>query len=372
MSNIFDYIDWRGDLSFNQSPFNEIDNLILSRVSYFPFDGLIKENETITINEAYARFQKLDIENIHMLQKEDVELFPSVAYSKRFGGLFIKNYISKRDIQAEKQFSAITFVLPDGTTYIAYRGTDNTLVGWKEDFNMSFMESVPSQEEAKNYLNKVALETVDNLRIGGHSKGGNLAVYAAAFCNDEIKSRILEIYNNDGPGFFDTIIETPEYQAISNRIHTYIPQTSIIGRMLKNEGECTVVESTEFGIYQHSLYSWQVLGTKFIKKEQVTKESEFIDKSLKKWLMEVSSEQREKFWVALYEIMSSTNQSTLFQMKSNWLDSSKKMIATYKGLDDETRKIVNETVKCFFSIMKENIKERERRFSLRKERYNEG
>ena len=372
MSNIFDYIDWRGDLSFNQSPFNEIDNLILSRISYFPFDGLISENETITIKEAYSRFQKLDLNHIHMLQKEDIELFPAVAYSERFGNLYIKGYINKRDIQAEKQFSAITFILPDGTVYVAYRGTDNTLIGWKEDFNMSFMESIPSQEEAKNYLNKVALESSENIRIGGHSKGGNLAVFAAAFCNDEIKSRILEIYNNDGPGFFDSIINTAEYQAISNKIHTYIPQTSIIGRMLKNEGKCTVVESTEFGIYQHSLYSWQVLGTKFINKEQVTKESEFIDKSLKKWLMTVDSEQREKFWVALYEIMSSTNQSTLFQMKNNLLDSSKKMIATYKGLDEETRKIVNETVKCFFNIMKENVKERESRFSLRKERYNEG
>lgn len=372
MSNIFDYIDWRGDLSFNQSPFNEIDNLILSRVSYFPFDGLITENETITLKEAYERFQKLDLSKIHMLQKEDTDLFPAVAYSERFGNLFIKNYISKRDIQAEKQFSAITFLLPDSTAYIAYRGTDNTLIGWKEDFNMSFMESIPSQEEAKNYLNRAAAEISDNLRIGGHSKGGNLAVFAAAFCNDEIKPRILEIYNNDGPGFFDTIIETPEYQVVSNRIHTYIPQTSIIGRMLKNEGECTVVESTEFGIYQHSLYSWQVLGTRFIEKEQVTKESEFIDKSLKKWLMTVSSEQREKFWVALFEIMSSTNKTSLYQMKANWFESSKQMIATYKGLDDETRKIVNETVKCFFSIMKENVKEREKRFSLRKERYNEG
>lgn len=372
MSNIFDYIDWRGDLSFNEAPFNEIDNLILSRISYFPFDGLVNEKETITIKEAYARFKKLDLENVHMLQKEDIDLFPAVAYSERFGKLYIKHYANKRDANAEKQFAAITFILPDSTVYVAFRGTDNTLIGWKEDFNMSFMESVPSQEEAKKYLNKVATEIKDDIRIGGHSKGGNLAVYAAAFCNNDIKPRILEIYNNDGPGFFDSIIETKEYQAISDRIHTYIPQTSIIGRMLKNEGACTVVESTEFGIYQHSLYSWQVLGPKFIEKDQVTKESEFIDKSLKKWLMTVSSEQREKFWVALFEIMSSTNKSTLYQMKSNWFESSKKMFTTYKNLDDETRKIVNETVKCFFSIMKENVKEREKRFSLRKEINNEG
>ena len=373
MSNIFDYIDWRGDLSFTQAPFNEIDNLILSRISYFPFDGLFYDNETITLNEAYMRFKSLyPNNNIHMLQKEDTDLFPAVANSNRFGNMYLKNYVSKRDLQTEKQFSAITIMLPDNTTYVAYRGTDNTLVGWKEDFNMSFMESVPSQEEAKNYLNEAAKEIEGKLRVGGHSKGGNLAVYAAAFCDDEINDRIIEVYNNDGPGFFDTIIETSEYQSIANKIHSFIPQTSIIGRMLRNLGTFTVVESTEFGAYQHSLYSWQVMGAKFINKEQVTKESEFIDKSLKKWLMTVSSEQREKFWVAMYEIMSSTNQPTLYQMKNSWFDSSKKMLSTYKNLDEDTKKIVNETVKCFFSIMKENIKEREKRFSLRKERYNEG
>lgn len=372
MSNIFDYIDWRGDLSFSQAPFNEIDNLILSRISYFPFDGLFDESENITVKKAYERFQNLKLEGIHMLQKEDTDLFPAVAKSNRFGNLYIKRFVSKRDIEVEKQFSAITFLLDDGTVYVAYRGTDNTLIGWKEDFNMSFMESVPSQEEAKEYLNKVGYEVEGKLRIGGHSKGGNLAVYAAAFCDKELKDRIIEIYNNDGPGFFDSIINTPEYQSVANMIHSYIPQTSIIGRMLRNEGTCTVVESTEFGVYQHSLYSWQVLGNKFIYKEQVTKESEFIDKSLKKWLMTVSSEQREKFWVAIFEIMSSTNRPTLYQMKSNWFDSSKKMVATYKSFDEETKAIFNETIKCFFSIMKENVKEREKRFSIRKESYNEG
>ena len=202
MANILDYIDWRGDLTFNQSSFNDIDNLILSRISYLPFDGIIDEMETITVREAHERFKKLDLKNVKILQEEDLDLFPSVAQSTRFGNLFLKNYINKRDLQEEKQFSAITIILPDGTMYIAYRGTDNTLVGWKEDFNMSFMKSVPAQADAVDYLNNVAAQTSGRLRVGGHSKGGNLAVYAAAFCNQDVQDRIIEVYNNDGPRIF--------------------------------------------------------------------------------------------------------------------------------------------------------------------------
>ena len=356
MSNILDYIDWRGDLSFKNDPFNEIDNLILSRVSYFYFDGIIESGETITINEAYKRFKKLNQEKVRILQKEDLDLFPAVAKSNRFGKLFLKNYINKRDLQEEKQFSAITIVLPDGTAYIAFRGTDNTLVGWKEDFNMSFMKSVPAQKDAKNYLNNVANEINGSLRVGGHSKGGNLAVYAAAFCNDSIKDRIIEVYNNDGPGFFEEIINTPNYQSILPKIHTYIPQSSIIGRLLNHEEKCTIVRSTQVGIYQHDLYSWQLIGKEFVSMQEVTNESEFIDKTLKNWLKEIDEEQREKFWVAMFEILSSTKAETLSQIKENWFSNSKIILETYKNLDEESKSIINKTLKSLLSIARENIK----------------
>ena len=372
MANIFDYIEWRGDLSFSQSPFNEIDNLILSRVSYFPFDSIIALDEIVTLNETYQRLKSLKLENVKMLQKEDVDLFPALANSERFGKLFLKKYINKRDLEQEKQFSAITILLPDGTIYVSYRGTDNTLIGWKEDFNMSFMEVVPAQKAAKDYLNIIAKETTGKLRVGGHSKGGNLAIYASAFCDKNVQDNIIEVYNNDGPGFLENVIETENYQNIKSRIHTYIPQTSIVGRILNNDGKCTVVHSTETGVYQHSLYSWQLLGTKFISLDSVTKESEFIDKTLSKWLQSIESEQREKFGVALFEILSATNFDTLSQIKENWFDSSKKIFSTYKNLDEESKKVLNETIKCLFNVFKENLKESEKGIKIKKVRENEG
>ena len=265
MANIFDYIQWR-DLSIEKVEFNEIDNLILARLSYFPLDGVVNGEEEISITEAYEKYEKLENKG-RILQQEDTTLFPILAKSTRFGKMKLTNYINKIDPKQEKQFSAVTILMPDNTIYVAYRGTDNTIVGWKEDFNMSFSELVPAQTDAANYLNNIAYKYKNNIRVGGHSKGGNLAVYAAAFCDTEIQDRIINVYNNDGPGFCDKIINSKQYQNIIKKVHTYIPQSSIIGRLLNHQEEITILKSTQTGIMQHDLYTWQVLGGEFVKDE---------------------------------------------------------------------------------------------------------
>lgn len=226
MANILEYIIWRGDLTFKQSELNEVDSLILSRFSYFPLDGLFFDDKKITIKEAYDRLLSIGIDDKKILQIEDKDLFPALANSKRFGELYITNYINKIDKEEEKQFSAVTIILPDNTIYISYRGTDNTLVGWKEDFNLSFDVDVPSQYDAVAYLEKTTRKTKKKIRLGGHSKGGNLAVYAAIFCDDKTKNQILEVYNHDGPGMSSNVIEKKEYKKNDSK-STYIC-TSII------------------------------------------------------------------------------------------------------------------------------------------------
>ena len=361
MANIFDYLIWRGDLSFLEAPFNEIDNLILSRVSYFPFDNTIEENECITIKEAYEKFEKLDKQKIHILQKEDIDLFPALAKSERFANLKLKKYINKIDIKSEKQFSAITIILPDNTAYISYRGTDNTLVGWKEDLNMSFMDLVPSQIDAVNYLNNLEKEIKGDIRVGGHSKGGNLAVYAAAFCLKKIKNKIIQVYNNDGPGFCKKIIESNEYIEILPKIHTFIPQSSVVGRLLNHEEKYTVVESTQVGLLQHDLYSWQVLGGNFVTLEEVTNGSQIVDKTIKEWLKSISPEERGKFLDILFEILNSTDAKTLSEMSSNWFASAKAVLTTYKNLDSENKEIIIKTITSLMNIAKRNVLARDKK-----------
>lgn len=352
MANIFDYMDWR-DLKLKQVEFNEIDNLILARLSYFPFDGLLEEGEEITIKEAYRRYQERGTTG-RILQQEDIDLFPIVANSTRFGDMLLTGYINKIDPIQEKQFSAITILMEDDTMYVSYRGTDNTIVGWKEDFNMSFSELVPAQTDSVEYLEKIAKQYKRKIRVGGHSKGGNLAVYAAAFVEPKIQRRIIKVYNNDGPGFCDKVVASKEYQNILDRVHTYIPQTSIIGRLLNHQEETTILKSTQTGIMQHDLYSWQVLGGKFVK-DELTNSSEFIDKTITNWLKEVSPEQREKFIDTLFEILNATQAETLSDISSKVFSNAKTMIKTYQNLDLETKKMMTKTLEEFLKIGKNNI-----------------
>ena len=356
MANVCDYVRWRGDLTLEQSEFNEIDNLILARFSYFPFDKIIRENEIATIKELSRRFSNQDVTKLPILWKDDVELFPLMGNSKRFGGMLATQYINKIDAEQEKQFSAITVLMPDDTIYVSFRGTDNTIVGWKEDFNMSFKSHIASQISAKQYLEEIAKEYPSSkIIIGGHSKGGNIAVYAATFASKDVKDRIINVYNNDGPGFCEDVIETPEYQEILPRVHTYIPQSSIIGRLMNHKEKYTIVESVQKGIMQHDLYSWQVLGKEFVTLKKLTNESEFIDKTIKDWLENVEPEKREQVIDAVFEILNTTEAQTMKELKANWFANAKTILGTYKNIDSDTKEMVWQTVNELLKVAKNNI-----------------
>ena len=358
MANIFDYLMWRGDLTLNQSEFNEIDNLILARFSYLPFEHILEQNEIITIEEAGKRFEKLDIEKERILQKEDIQLFPALAKSIRFSQMNITKYTNKISQEEEKQFSAITILMPDDTIYISFRGTDNTLIGWKEDFNMSFQGQVPSQLDAVEYVKQIAKQYNNHLRLGGHSKGGNLAVYAASFCSKEIQERIINVYNNDGPGFQEEIIANPNYKRILSKVHTFVPQTSIIGRLLYHEENYTVVQSIQSGMMQHDVYTWQLQGKEFIHLDEVDNGSRFIDKTIKGWLTQVSPEQRGEFINNVFEILQATDADTLAQIKEKWMKNAKILISTYKNMDEESKKMMLQTIEELFIIIKNNVMEK--------------
>lgn len=353
MANICDYIKWRGDLTLNEDNFNEIDALILARFSYLPFDNIIKENEVVTIEELSKRFEKEDVNKLSILWPDDLKLFPLMGESKRFKNLEVTGYINKLNPEEEKQFSAITVLLPDNIIYISFRGTDNTIVGWKEDFNMSFKSHIASQKSAKQYLENIAKRYHNKkIIIGGHSKGGNIAIYAATFADKKIKNKIINIYNFDGPGFCEDVIETNEYKEIIKKVHTYIPQSSVIGRLMNHKENYTVVKSTQKGIMQHDLYSWQLLGKEYIISKEFTNESEFIDKTIKRWLEKVEPSKREQVIDVIYEIIKATDAKTMKELKANWFLNAKKIITTYKNIDNNTKELIWQTLDELFKSAK--------------------
>lgn len=356
MANILDYIKWRGDLDFEQSEFNNVDNLIFSRFAYLPLDNLFESvNEIITIKQAYARYINKVIQEEKILQKEDEDLFPALVSSKRFGNLKITKYINNVSKKEEKQFSAVTILLPDNTMYISYRGTDNTIVGWKEDFNISLDIDIPSQKEATKYLEKVYLDLQKNMRIGGHSKGGNLAIYASIFCSENIKPYIIKVYNNDGPGLSKKLTETIEYKQGLSKISSFVPQTSIIGKLMYHEEKYYIVKSTQKGIMQHDLYSWQVEGKDFLYLKEITNESEFVDEVIKEWTTKITPNQRKEFINIVYNIIKETNSETLYEMSKNRFKTVGAVIKAYHATNKKNKQIITQTLSDLFEITRNNV-----------------
>lgn len=304
---MLDYLTWRRDLTFLQASVTPVDALILSALSYVQFDALVSEkyDEGPTLLEVSQMFQELPSEALEsrLRDSRDEELIQSLGESRRFGSLRLTAVKELLDEEKELQFAAITLLLEEGGAFVAFRGTDGTLTGWKEDLNLSFLDVIPGQKAAMDYLEKIGKLCPGDLYVAGHSKGGNLAVYGGARCNAEVRRRIKAVYNNDGPGFRQNMLEDPGYQELLGRIHTFVPQSSVVGMLLEHEEPYTVVHSTETGLLQHEPYSWEVSGADFVRVRQITEGSRMVDKTIKNWLAEMSVDQREAVVDALYEVL---------------------------------------------------------------------
>ena len=305
MATVFDYLKWRGDLSFSQDPLNPVDGLIFSVLSYIPFVGQAAEkpHEPIALRDAAADFLSLDDYESRVRAKNDAMMLRAAAETARFGGCKMVLYRDEFVPEEETQFAAMTFLLPDGTAFVAFRGTDRSLVGWKEDFNMAFQEAVPAQLLAQDYVREVAAEYGMPLRLGGHSKGGNLAVFAAARSTPDIQQRILEVYNNDGPGFTGYLMGDPGYLAMVPRIKTYVPQSSVIGMLLEHEEPYTIIKSNQVSVLQHDPYSWEVMGPNFVPMQSITADSQFVNQTIKAWIADMDTQERNRLVDALFGLL---------------------------------------------------------------------
>ena len=307
MANVMDYLTWRGDLSFSQDPPNAVDALIFSSLAYIQYGGKVEAQPDVPVllRDAAESYFLLEDHEDRVRVKNDLELLRRAALTTRFG---LTRMVCYRDLlipEQETQFAALTFLLDDGSAFLAFRGTDYSLVGWKEDFNMSFQQTVPAQRLALQYTREVAAEYMLPLRLGGHSKGGNLAVFAAARSSPMLQKRILEVYNHDGPGFTEYLMGDPGYIAIVPRIKTYIPQSSVIGMLLEHEEPYTVIRSKSVSLLQHDPYSWEVLGRELVRMEEVTEGSRFVDSTIKTWFAEMSSQDRNQLVDVMFTLLGS-------------------------------------------------------------------
>ena len=366
MGNIMDYISWRGDLTFAQSPFNEVDNLILACFSYVNLDRIpaVTRQKGIELKKLVKEFKKLHTIKELEADKSFIRLAPfmmfEMAESVRFGNCVIRNYVNEIVTEAEQQFSAVEIVLDDGTSYISFRGTDDTIIGWKEDFNLS-TGVVPAQKRAVEYMQRISDKASGMLRVGGHSKGGNLAIYGSVMCKS-VHDKILEIYSNDGPGFSKEFQESPETAEMMPKIIRIIPEYFIIGTLLEHEKQPIIVASTSRGLLQHDGFSWEVQGPGLVRRDSLNKMALRFIEILHKWIDGMDMEQKRLLIEDLFATLQASGYENLSEVQSGGLKSLAAMVKRLDKFAPESRGMMQEllTAICggWLEQLQENTKDK--------------
>ncbi|MCL2827350.1 MAG: DUF2974 domain-containing protein [Oscillospiraceae bacterium] len=344
MHNILTYLDWRGDITFAERGFNSVDNLILCELVYIDFMDIVPDISTpgsrsTTIRDAYkkirSRSEKVTATKGNRFSDVYTSLLEKLAASDRFGGARLSRLVDIYDEIRQMQFAAMCIELDDNTTYIAFRGTDQTIIGWREDFSTSF-QLIPAQVEAVRYLEKAMLPD-EMYRIGGHSKGGNLAVYAAMMCRDELNPQMIAIYNNDGPGLSKEILVEEKYSQIKNKIQRIVPQFCVIGMLFENDSEKQIVKSDTYGILQHDSMSWVVNRDRFVTVDDLHPDSKTLNTIISEWLEDMDVAERKAFTNHFFHALGASGAKSIFDVPKGGVGSFGSVLMALAKSEKETK-----------------------------------
>ena len=337
--NCMDYLQIRRVLPFSVAPFSPVDNLILSACVYLPFERALEPETWLPLPQAARALEGLpDWDAVGLVMSKDTPaLVVRAARSDRFAPVRVG--LAQAALAEDTQFAALTYRLPDGSHYICFRGTDDTLVGWKECFAMSYAFPVPGQQLAQDYLVRAARQTTGPLRVGGHSKGGNLAVWAALHAPADVQERIVRVYSNDGPGFGRDLVSTPAYQALAPRLVTYVPQASLVGTLLHQDPNAQIIRSHGVGtVGQHDPFSWEVHGTGFVVLDHRSRRGERESAGFQGWVDSLDRREREEFTEVFFSLLSASRAETLSELSQSWADSALAAVRAYGDLPPQVRR----------------------------------
>ena len=367
MKNMLDYIKEFGHVSFEERAFSEIDALVLTELEYLPLEKVVPSDENgenfVTVKEIaeYMQEHKQELfdENPMMITEERHEVSQVIVDAPRFQSLKFFGVVSVWDKDTTKQFAAVTVEVEPSVRLVVFRGTDETLIGWKEDFLMTYSPLVAAQTDAKEYLAKQASLWDGDLMISGHSKGGNLAIYAAATQEEDVQLRIVDIFCFDSPGLYRSVLETKGYQNIVPLAMRYIPQDSLVGLMLESEVPYVIVKSNATGAMQHSAMTWEIEDGQFIKMEKLTKNSQLNDQTFKKWTESVSDEELELFWNVFFELLFSVGIDTVNDLYGQFMHYVQEFLKAAGDMDEEKRELLTRIalllVSTRFEVWKDSL-----------------
>ena len=362
MDNLLNYVNWVGDTGFEDLPLTEVDLACFTQLVYLPYEIAFEEKDHPALREAGEAMAEVEADKVYnVFFRKRLELMRDMMAQPRYQEIILSHYVKEIDPESEKQFCALTLTLPGGLRVLSFEGTDSSLVGWKEDFNMSFESPVPAQEAARAYLRRIAADDLDaSLILTGHSKGGNLAVWAAAFAGDYLQSRVEGVYSFDGPGLMDKDADSAGYAAISGRIRAFLPQSSLVGVLMRKHEPSIVVKSNAFSVMQHDLFTWEVEpeGHAFIRKPELKRSARLRDEVLGEWLNALSLEDRELFSDTVYKVLSADeSRETLMDLVRVDLDGASRALRAIRDIDPDTRKMMRRVIAELFSGSVEAIME---------------
>ena len=361
MADFFEYLDWRGDLTFDVDPFNKIDALLFSQISYAILDGVVSKSfyEKKPLAQVTKDFSDLpdSEERINigfLINDRTTELMMRAAETARFRNVQVCGFRNIYNEENVEQFAAVTFIA-GGKTVITFRGTDDTIVGWKEDFNIAWLPQIPAQKDALEYFKDAAQALDGDFIFAGHSKGGNLVINTAVNCGKTLQKRVSEVYNFDGPGFAPAFFESSEYKAVEKKIHSFYPGFSVVGMIFHHPKEFEIVKSDGFAFWQHDAMNWQIMGSSFINEADFTDESRLFYKAFNQWIDKLNTEQKKRFVETMFFVLEASGAKTNNEIEKDALKATAKMVAAYADMDKGRRKELKNILSMFKDVITDDI-----------------
>ncbi len=366
MATSKDFIKKYGDKTFSELPFTDVDNLLLCEIFYMPFEKVLYKgfnDKPVLFSDAckkvfayngYKHISPGFLMNNYISQK-----MMALAETVRYNDVKVYACESVFGTEPAVQFAAMTFILPDDTKVVVYRGTDDTWVGWKEDIDIYTKKGIPSHKLCVDYLERIAKDFPDgDIIICGHSKGGHVALHSALYCDESVRNRIERVYNNDGPGFYSyNYIESKPYNEIINKYRHFVPDCSFVGMLLVHDDDYIPVKSTRlFGMLQHDLATWKIKGTQLLTRDDLTFVARVTDLVLKKMLYNMDEKKTNNFEAVLSAVIAGMGQVNITNFSKNLISSLKGAIDTWSSIDEPAKELFRTTFVGIFTVIEECTK----------------
>ena len=303
--NILGYAKHNKDKDFIDLPFNDVDALILAELAYVNFDLAVGNYDFVPFKDVVIKDAK-DFYYGSVDYALNEKLFDILKTSKRYQDVKVGFCRSSIDEKKAKQFFALTFLLPNRIAYVAFRGTDVSILGWKEDLMIAYKDGIPGQEDAVKYIKDISKLFTGKFYIGGHSKGGNLALYSALHMGPRLENRLIKVYSFDGPGFRKDIKLLESFERIKDKVVKYLTSNDMVGVIYNGVPNPKVIFSTGILLGGHGPFRWQInsFTNDFIYTSDRILFSHLNEKALMEWLREMSDEDKKMAVDVLLDVLS--------------------------------------------------------------------